>query len=369
MGEKLEFYLSLGLFSSLGVDSGTRMLLKTLAQQDIIPEKGSVLDVGCGTGVIAVSLKKRFPQLDVTASDRDALAIHFTKLNASLNKLSGEGFKTLPGLLPGSLPADLAAAEKKYDLITSNIPAKAGNPVIKDFLQNCGKHINNGGRAAVVIVAPLAGFAKECLDECGADITHIEEDKKYSVFHFKPGSQHKNSSLADIYIRSKGTVSGFYGLPEFDSISYSTRLTIETLNSFNAAGTALIWNPGIGHIMEGCPSVEEIILAGNDLLQLKASAYNNKKESAQYHIAKFPDLKEYVFKNIDLIIALPQFISGAGIENEIISTSNQLLISKGRLIISGKSSDMARIEKNRQNFIIRNSTKYRGFRTLLLEKK
>ncbi len=369
MGKKLEFYLSLGLFSSLGVDSGTRMLLKTLAQQDIIPENGKILDAGCGTGVIAVSLKKRFPQLDVTASDRDALAIHFTKLNASLNKLSGEGFKTLPGLLPGSLPASLTAAENKYDLIISNIPAKTGNPVIKDFLQNCGKHINNGGKAAVVIVEPLADFAKECLDECGADITHIEEDKKYSVFHFKPGSKYKNSSLTDIYVRSKGAISGFYGLPEFDSISYSTRLTLENLNSFKAAGTTLIWNPGVGHIMEGCSTAEEIILAGNDLLQLKAAAYNNKEESAQYHIARFSDLKKCVFKNIDLIIALPQFISGAGIENEIILTSNQLLISKGRLIISGKSSYITRIEKNRQGFIIRNSIKYRGFKTLVLEKK
>ncbi|HAK45883.1 MAG TPA: methyltransferase, partial [Spirochaeta sp.] len=126
MGERLSFYLSLGLFSSFGVDSGTRLLLKTLAQQKSVPEKGSILDSGCGTGVIAVSLKKKFPELDITASDRDALALRFTEMNIKLNKLGKDGIRTAAGLLPGSLKSPVEGESKLYDLIISNIPAKAG---------------------------------------------------------------------------------------------------------------------------------------------------------------------------------------------------------------------------------------------------
>ncbi len=358
----------MGLFSSFGVDSGTRLLLKSLAQKNIIPEEGRVLDAGCGTGVIAVSLKKRFPELDVTAADRDALALNFTAMNAHLNKLPHEGFGTTAGFLPGSLRTPLISGKQQFDLIVSNIPAKAGNPVIKDFLQNCGLHLSEKGKAAVVIVAPLADFAENCLVENGAEITFREADKQYTVFHFIPGRSGEYSSLIDIYRRSEGKTAGFYGLPEFDSVSYSTRNTLETLKNFNCRGETLIWNPGVGHIPCTCNTAEKIILAGSDLLQLKASAYNLASEAEQLHLPGFFALSDYTGFHPDYIIAAPNFISGAEVESEILQTSSGLLQKRGRLLISGKSSDISRVEKYKKGFIIKNSIKFRGFRSLLLEK-
>ena len=368
MGEKLSFYLSLGLFSSFNVDSGTRLLLKTMAQQDIIPEKGDILDAGCGTGVIAVSLKKKFPELNITAADRDALALYFTEKNASLNKIQAEGFSAESGLLPGSLKNALLKGHRRFDLIVSNIPAKAGKPIIEDFLQNCGLHISKDGKAAVVIVKPLSDFAEETLIKADAEILYRESNKQYSVFHFIPEIHNAARSFSDIYSRTESRITGFYGQPEFDSVSYETKLTIELVKNFGCRGKTLIWNPGIGHIPCSCKETDDIIMAGSDLLQLKASDYNLAGEHSFLHIPKYSMLSGRIDNTFDQIICIPRFISSAAVEKEIISTSGQLLEPKGRLIVSGKSSDIAKIDKIKQGFNIKKSVKFRGFRSLLLEK-
>lgn len=343
--------------------------MKTLAQQNAVPEKGSVLDTGCGTGVIAVSLKKKFPKLDVTASDRNALALRFTSMNAELNGIDKNGFQTASGLLPGSLKRPVDCAPEKWDLIISNIPAKAGKPVIKDFLQNCGHHLADGGKVAVVIVQPLADFAENCLSESGAAITHKEADKQYSVYHFKPGKAAGVSTFASVYERTDDKITGFYGLPEFDSLSYRSQVTLEILNGYHCGGKTLLWNPGIGHIPAACSYADELITAGEDLLQLKASDFNAAAGYPHHHLPVFRDLSSVIKDELDYIVAVPDFITGAAVEEEVLSTSLNLLKSRGKLLASGKSSDIARIEKSRKGYILKHSVKYRGFRALLLEKQ
>ena len=369
MGERCSFYLSLGLFSSFNIDSGTKLLLKTLAQQKAVPPEGRILDSGCGTGVIAVCLKKKYPEIDITASDRDALALRFTEKNAALNKLAHGSVKTVSGLLPGSMKSPLEGEINQYDLIISNIPAKAGNPVIRDFLQNCGMHLTETGFAAVVIVAPLADFARDCLIEAGAEIIYSESDKNYSVFHFTPRRDVETGSFVSVYERTDKRISGFFGLPEFDTVSYRTKVILEMLSSYSCSGRTLLWNPGIGHIAEKCETADHIITAGPDLLQLKATNYNIAAGQPYFHIGVFKNLPDVITEQQDCLIAAPDFITGAAIEEEVIETSRELLRDRGKLLVAGKSSDIARVEKSSRGFIIKHSIKYRGFRALLLEKQ
>ncbi|MDC7127324.1 MAG: methyltransferase [Spirochaetales bacterium] len=365
----MQFNLSLGLFSSFDIDSGTKLLLKTIAQQEFLKGSESVLDAGCGVGTIAISLKKRFPTLSVTASDRDALALKFTQDNIKLNGFNSEDIKTASGLLPGSLQMPIEGLPARYDSIISNIPAKAGNPVIEDFIKNCGLHLNEEGKAAIVIVEPLADFAKECLNESGAQIIYTEADKNYSVFHFIPEKQTETKSFSEVYERTNDMVSGFYGLPEFDSISYATKITLEMISKFQNGRKTIIWNPGIGHIPLKCSNKKNLVLASSDLLQLKATNYNVGLENRSLHLSKFTELEKNELSEIDYIIASPDFITGAEVEKDIIETSKKLLRTGGKLIVTGKSSDISRVEKRKDNFIIKQSIKFRGFRSLFLEKQ
>ena len=77
------------------------------------PDAGSVLDIGTGSGCIAVSLQKRFPLASVTATDISEAALAVARRNAARHAAPVE-------FLPGSLFAPVAG--RSFDLIVSNPP-------------------------------------------------------------------------------------------------------------------------------------------------------------------------------------------------------------------------------------------------------
>ncbi|MCX8014220.1 MAG: class I SAM-dependent methyltransferase, partial [Rectinema sp.] len=84
-GARLKFDLSHALFSSYDIDAGTRLLLKEIASEPAIVEAGRVLDAGCGTGVIGISLAASCPAMDIVMRDRDLRAVAFAARNARRN--------------------------------------------------------------------------------------------------------------------------------------------------------------------------------------------------------------------------------------------------------------------------------------------
>ena len=75
---------------------------------------GGFLDIGTGSGCIAVALKKKFPSVNVTAMDISAEALALAKENAALNEVYIE-FIQDDILRP-------AATNRKWDVIVSNPP-------------------------------------------------------------------------------------------------------------------------------------------------------------------------------------------------------------------------------------------------------
>ena len=59
--------------------------MKSIAQNIELEKLERVLDIGCGVGVLGLSLKKRLPAIEVELRDRDALALLFTGSNGLRN--------------------------------------------------------------------------------------------------------------------------------------------------------------------------------------------------------------------------------------------------------------------------------------------
>src|SRR5437773_1836105 len=81
-GQPFVFDVAHTLFSSHQIDEGTDLFLRTIE----IEEPRTILDIGCGCGVIGVVLARLFPEARVVLLDRDLLAVRYARHNAALNK-------------------------------------------------------------------------------------------------------------------------------------------------------------------------------------------------------------------------------------------------------------------------------------------
>ena len=78
-----------GVFAGAGTDIGTRVLLEHLdAVIGAVPAPRTVVDLGCGTGLLAVAAARSLPGARVIATDQSADAVASAELTASANGLS-----------------------------------------------------------------------------------------------------------------------------------------------------------------------------------------------------------------------------------------------------------------------------------------
>jgi len=200
------FSLSHGLFSSAGIDTGSRFLLKVFS--DFLDSRYSgsigcdsnnirgaalpitILDSGSGAGVLGICaagalsaiIQPEFRQslpcgraFQVRAQDRDELARLFTEYNAQRNGLKPEEFS--------AHTEPLLAGPGGWDFTLTNIPAKAGLPVLEDFIRRSASLLKKDGRVFLVVVNTLADFFRSGIAAAAALIIE-ETGKEHTVFVF-----------------------------------------------------------------------------------------------------------------------------------------------------------------------------------------
>jgi 16S rRNA G1207 methylase RsmC len=162
-----------GTFSPEHLDTGTRILLET------VPDPvGTVLDIGCGWGPIAVTAALRSPDSMVWGIDVNQRALELTRRNAAR-----VGVTNVHVGLPGEVPADL-----RFDTIWSNPPIRVGKAELHAILETWIPRLNSGGEAWLVVAKKLgADSLMKWLGERwpDADITKPEIGKGVWVIAFR----------------------------------------------------------------------------------------------------------------------------------------------------------------------------------------
>ncbi|MBM3934641.1 MAG: methyltransferase [SAR202 cluster bacterium] len=275
-GQTLQFAVSDSLFSSFHVDTGTQLLLRTVA--DLQPRKfRKVLDLGCGYGPIGLTLLKTGWAAETHMTDRDALAIEYTRRNAETNGVAG-------ATVYGSLGYD-SVKDPDFDLVISNIPAKAGDAAITSFLLGARKHLRADGMAAVVVVERLHDMVAGALaGDPGREVTHVKQGSGHTAFHYRFAGDGPDGGVNgddDPYLRAEvqfsyGKASVHmriaFGLPEFDTLSFQSRLLIAGLRNLGAARSGAFFNPGQGHTAVAALKalgLQSVTLFDRDLLALR----------------------------------------------------------------------------------------------------
>ena len=109
-----------GMAFGTGTHETTRLCLKAILR---FFKGGSFLDVGTGTGILAIAAAKLFPGAGISAYDTDATAIEIAGENARLNGVA-ERIDFHEGSLPESgASADFVCANLTADVISSMLPA------------------------------------------------------------------------------------------------------------------------------------------------------------------------------------------------------------------------------------------------------
>ncbi|PIE82463.1 MAG: hypothetical protein CSA11_00505 [Chloroflexi bacterium] len=379
MRQDLRFNLSQSLFSSADVDIGSRFLLRTLAQHTEVTAVHSALDIGCGVGVLGLSLKKINPGMKLVAQDRDALATAFTKQNAALNELEDV-------VVHGSLAFHNLDGQK-FDLILSNLPGKAGHAVLQSMLAQMPAYLSESGFAAVVIVKPLAERVAQTLAEMGCEILFQDVASGYNVFHFKRGSldaaavPEEDETLLLPYLRhrqrfkmgkSSILMQTAWNIPEFDSLTHDTTLAINALKHKRVTGRVLFWNPRQGHLPVFVrEQVDSFVLAGRDCLSLQISGFN----LAQHQVAETAVTSQHLphfletAGEYDWIILFPDDDPGVAWEKYLLPSCKERLTSGGQLLMVAKSAYMHRLLHQKRGLHTKFDRRRNGYRAVILMKR
>jgi len=92
-----------GMAFGTGTHASTRLVLEEM--QDLADTPARVLDVGCGSGILAIAAAKLWPGTEVLGVDNDPLAVSATRDNAAANGVAIAAGDALPD---GTFPLVLA---------------------------------------------------------------------------------------------------------------------------------------------------------------------------------------------------------------------------------------------------------------------
>lgn len=139
-GLELEFLTAPSTFSHRRIDPGTRLLIDSM----ILPEEGTVLDLGCGYGPIGIVAAKLKPRVLVYMTDVNKRALDLAEENAKRNDvrnvriMEGTLYEPFSGLF--------------FDVVLCNPPITAGvRRVVAPLIQGAAEHLKTGGSLQLVI--------------------------------------------------------------------------------------------------------------------------------------------------------------------------------------------------------------------------
>jgi len=133
-----EFATASSVFSVKRIDLGTRVLVESM----VLPEKGCVLDIGCGYGAVGIAAAKFNPKLRIVLTDVNRRAVLLARQNVEKNRLvnvevrQGNLYDPVKGFC--------------FNCVLSNPPVSAGMETVESIIR--GAHSVMGSNSTFQMV-------------------------------------------------------------------------------------------------------------------------------------------------------------------------------------------------------------------------
>ncbi len=168
-GHLFTFTTDNGVFSKTEIDEGSEILLSVVCERGV---HGNVLDLGCGYGVIGITLKTQFPDTSVTMADINPRAVELARINCAQNSapcdcLISDGFEMI---------------HDTFDYVITNPPIRTGKKNIYGMFEAAYEHLcENGELIAVIRRKQGAESAVKKFQEIFGNCTILERDRGFWV--------------------------------------------------------------------------------------------------------------------------------------------------------------------------------------------
>ncbi|MEM3601310.1 MAG: methyltransferase [Candidatus Bathyarchaeia archaeon] len=144
-GKPYKFLTASGVFSKKRLDPGTKLLIEAMR----LPEKGYVLDIGCGYGAVGIAAATFNPNLQVVMIDLNQRAVMLAKRNIALNKAANVEVRR------GNLYEPVK--DMVFNCILSNPPVSAGLTTIKKIIFQAPEHMAEKATLQIVLKSKVVG--------------------------------------------------------------------------------------------------------------------------------------------------------------------------------------------------------------------
>jgi release factor glutamine methyltransferase len=191
-GEPLQYVLGTAAFRHLELSVGPGVLVprpetEVLVERalDRLPPGGAIVDVGTGSGAIALAIRQERPDARVWATDDSAEALRYAQdnragLDLDVAILRGSLFEPLPGSMRGG-----------FDVVVSNPPYVSESEthlVGRDVLDHEPDHAVFAGRDGLSIVTELVDQAVSWLRPGGWLVCEIGQGQSEAVVELFEGA-------------------------------------------------------------------------------------------------------------------------------------------------------------------------------------
>jgi 16S rRNA G1207 methylase RsmC len=162
-----EFYTGAGVFSKKRLDKGTELLI----DKCIIKPNWTVLDLGCGIGVVGIFIKMRTPSVKVLMTDINENAVKLSKMNVKNLDIKVKKSNLFEKI------------NEKFNTILVNPPQTAGKDVCFKIIEESKTHLEKEGLLQLVARHKKGGITlKKKMQEVYGNAEEIAKGSGYRIY-------------------------------------------------------------------------------------------------------------------------------------------------------------------------------------------